>query len=150
MEKIEKKMQVFNEALDTLNDAIHYFNEHEISLVDESGNKRAALAARDSLIQRFEYCTDLFWKLLKIYLEDIEKVNIEINSPRGVIRETVLIKTITEGEGETCMEMVISRNKTSHIYHQEIAEVIAAKVPKFYKLMKDICNKVYEKKMINE
>lgn len=147
MEKIIKKLTVFDEALETLRDGIDWFREQERVIEEGSLQKseRAFLAARDSVIQRFEYCTDLFWKLLKVYLEEVEKVDITTNSPRGIIREAVRVKLMNEDEGEACIEMVTSRNQTSHIYHEEIAEDIAGKVPGYYELMKKIVGRVQGK-----
>lgn len=40
---------------------------------------------RDSLIQRFEYSYELFWKFLKKYAEH-QFITLESASPRGIIR----------------------------------------------------------------
>ncbi len=147
MVKINQKLTVINEALETLKDSIELFHEYEgvMEKSPTSKDEQIFLAMRDSTIQRFEYCTDLFWKVLKVYLEEIEKVELPTYSPRGVIRSIVRVKTMSEGEGEACMEMIISRNKTSHIYHEEIAEDIAQKTSGFYKLMRTICDRVQSK-----
>ena len=97
------------------------------------------------MIQRFEYCTDLLWKLLKIYLEDIEKVDLPTYSPRGIIRQAVSIKTISEEQGSLCMQMIENRNEKSHIYHAETAQEIAENVPTFYELMQNIVSKIKDK-----
>ena len=144
---MNQKLTTIHEALETLKESIELFREYEKIASDEPTrrNEQLFLGMRDSMIQRFEYCTDLFWKLLKVYLEEVEKVDIPTLSPRGVVRETVKVKTITESEGKECMEMVKSRNETSHIYHEEIAEAIAQKVPEFYQLITMIVGRVKEK-----
>lgn len=141
MATLKQKITTISEALDTLEKAITFFNKSEKS----QNNEEIFLAARDSLIQRFKYCTDLFWKVLTLYLEELEKVQIPAYSPRGVIGKTVKVKTITETEGQECMQMVESRNRTSHIYHKEIAAEIAQHIPAFYKLMKKIVDKIEKK-----
>lgn len=147
MAKINQKLLTINDALGTLQESIELFEEYKKIMANSptKKNKQLFLGMRDSMIQRFEYCTDLFWKVLKVYLEEVEKVDIAAYSPRGVVREAVQVKTITESEAQACMEMVKSRNETSHIYHQETAEEIAQKVPEFYKLIKKIVGSVQEK-----
>ncbi len=136
-----------NEVLNKLQKSIELFREYEriIAVNPTAINKQIFLAARGSMIQRFKYCTDLFWKLLKVYLEEVEKVDLTVHSPRGVIRAIVKVETVHVREGKECMEMITSRNQTSHIYHEEIASDIARKIPEFYKLMTTITNRVQEK-----
>lgn len=147
MEKITKKITVFLDALQTLEDILKIFYEYKsiYSAHPTEKNKQFFLGFRDATIQRFEYCTDLMWRVLQIYLENIEKVNIENSSPRGIIRDANNIKFLSESESKMCMEMVDSRNKTSHIYHQEMAEDIAQKVPEYYVLMKKIIDRMQDK-----
>lgn len=147
MGKINQKITTMNEALLSLADSIKLFEEYEnINQKDPSiKNEKIFLAMRDSVIQRFEYCTDLFWKVLKLYLEEVEKIDLPTYSPRGVIRETVKVKTITEEEAKASMNMIVSRNKTSHIYHQETAELIAEEIPGFFDTMTTIVKKIDSK-----
>ncbi len=140
MARINQKLDTMHNALISLDESIALFNRYE-KLKEESStkeNEQLFLAMRDSMIQRFEYCTDLFWKLLKVYLEDVEKVTLPVFSPRGVIREAATVKIMSETEADACMEMIKNRNQTSHIYHEEVAESIAQKVSSFYKLMKQL------------
>jgi hypothetical protein len=60
----------------------------------------------------------------------------------GVIRAAVEARIITEDQGQQCLEMVKSRNLTSHIYHEEVAHDMAAKIPLYYQLMKSIIDSV--------
>jgi nucleotidyltransferase substrate binding protein (TIGR01987 family) len=105
-------------------------------------NKQLFVIMRDSLIQRFEYCTDLIWKVLKAYLEEIEKVDVAGFSPRLIVRAAVHAGLFSESEGNDCMKTIESRNKTSHIYHQEMAQIIADKVPESYALMQKITDRI--------
>ena len=94
------------------------------------------------MIRRFKFCTDLFWKTLKLYLEKTEKIDVSINSPRGIIREATKARVISEEEGDECMKMIECRNKTSHAYHELMAEEIAIQIPEFYDLMKIIAERI--------
>lgn len=101
MEQMKQKITTFYEALITLEDSIALYDEYKKKFHDipTRENERLFKGMRDSIIQRFEYCTDFFWKILKLYLEDIEKVVLPSYSPREIIREAVTIKMISEREG---------------------------------------------------
>jgi nucleotidyltransferase substrate binding protein (TIGR01987 family) len=144
MATVIKRISVFLAALKTLEKSINAFYKYRTRYLAHptDDNEEAFLGMRDSLIQRFEYCTDLIWKVFKDYLEQIEKVDIENSSPRGVMREAIHIGLLSETEGSQCMQMVESRNRTSHIYHVEVAEDIASKVPDYYLLMKKIIDRM--------
>ena len=135
--KIIQKLTTLAQVLDTLQESIELYDKYKkkSEAEDTREYEQLFLGMRDSMIQRFEYCTDLFWKVFKLYLEDVEKVDLASTSPKGVVREAVRIRTITETEAAECIEMVMNRNQTSHIYHQELADIIAKRVPGFYKLM---------------
>ncbi len=105
-------------------------------------DKELFITARDSMIQRFEYCSDLLWKIIKMYLEEIEKINLQITSPRGIVREAIKINVIKEKDGVICMDIIANRNLTSHVYHQETAHDIAQKIPLLYSEMKIIVDKI--------
>ena len=145
MGKIAQKLDTINAALETLYDSIDLYEDYAQTMTPARRDTRIFVGLRDSVIQRFEYCTDLLWKVLKIYLEEVEKVTLTTNSPRGIIRETVKTKTLSEQDGHECMQMIINRNKTSHIYHEEVAEDIVDKVPSYYALMKKIVDTVQQK-----
>ena len=138
---------VFLKALKTLEDSIELFGQYESFFIEKSTqkNRQLFLAMRDSMIQRFKYCTHLFWKVLKVYLEDVEKIALETFSPRGVVRDAVKARLISEDEGDKCIKMVEARNRTSHIYHEETAETIAVRVPEYYELMKKIIDRMARK-----
>jgi nucleotidyltransferase substrate binding protein (TIGR01987 family) len=144
MEKVIEKIADFLEALKTLEDILKVFFEYKTLYAAHSTekNEQFFLIVRDATIQRFEYCTDFIWKVLKVYLEDIEKVYVESFSPRGVVRAAVNGGFISESEGSELMRMVDSRNKTSHIYHEAIADDIANKIPAYYVLIKKIIDRM--------
>jgi nucleotidyltransferase substrate binding protein (TIGR01987 family) len=147
MEKVTKKFTALYTALTTLSDSIDLFLECKETANNNPTprNEKFALGMRDSMIQRFEYCTDLFWKVLKFYLEEVEKISVGVVSPRSVVRAAVTARIITEDEGQQCMKMIENRNKTSHMYHAEIAQDIAQDVPAFHHLIKTITDKIAKK-----
>ena len=145
MEPTNYKLTNLKNALATLESSIQLLDECESGLIREDKSEylsRIAIGLRDSMIQRFEYSVDSFWKFLKFYLENYEKFDLVLNSPRGVIRQTVEAKLLSESEGNEAVSMVDSRNQTSHIYRQEIAELISVDVPKYYAFMIDVVGRI--------
>lgn len=136
--------------MSTLEQAITLFTTYEKKHVIDMVVKKEelVLALRDSMIKRFSYSTDLFLKALKVYLEEVELIDLFMVSQHTLIRDSVKAKVLSEQEGKMCVEMVNNRNKTSHIYHQEIAQVIASNIPQFYRLMEDIVARLENNMMV--
>jgi nucleotidyltransferase substrate binding protein (TIGR01987 family) len=147
MEEIKEKINVLLDALKTLEEGVTLFYKYEdiFHKQDTDENEQLFKSMRDSLIQRFEYCIDLLWKIAKTYLELVEKITLSVNSPRGIIREVVKARLLSEDEGSACMEMVEARNKTSHTYHEIMAEEIAHEIPEFYELMQKIAQRMQQR-----
>ncbi len=99
------------------------------------------IMSRDSMIQRFEYCTELFWKYLQKYLEAYVQAP-NIIGPAPVIRASFAAGLLNEAEAEKALEMVKDRNMTSHIYKEEIAELLAQKIPDHCNLMVTVVNRL--------
>lgn len=72
----------------------------------------------EGLIQRFEYTFELGWKLLKDRLEH-DGVPLPTATPRAVVRAAYEARLIEDGE--TWMDMLADRNRTSHIYEADLA-----------------------------
>lgn len=144
MERINHKLNIMLQALTTLKKSIALFDKYSelFNVAPNNDNEELLLSMRDSMIQRFEYCTDLFWKVIRVYLEDVQKADLPINAPRAILREAIKARLLSEQEGDACIEMVESRNKTSHMYHVEVAQNIAHMVPEFYTLMKLIIDRI--------
>ena len=140
MGKLNQKITIINQAFETLRDSISLYDEVEKKR--DAFGQRIVLAARDSMIQRFEYCVDLFWKVVKLYLEEVEKMDIPMASPRGIIRQAVKSKLLSEEEGQRLIIIINQRNQTSHMYYQEIAEQIAGNIPEEYKNLGDILTRL--------
>lgn len=145
MEKINQKMAALSDAFKSLHKSIELFYEYTHLFTHEplEKNKDLLMSMRDSMIQRFEYSTDLFWKVIKIYLEE-QGINVPIISPRAILREGIRVRLLSEHEGKACMQMVESRNKTSHTYHELMAEEIAHEIPGYYELIKSIADRLYK------
>lgn len=145
METIEKKYDTVRKALQRLDESLSYFThakEKHIKLQLSTDEDIEYTIARDSIIQRFEFSVELFWKYLRLYLEDHEKVELEANTPRAVIRSACQARILTEEQATKCMNMIASRNLTSHIYKEEIAEQLAHDIPPYASLLKELVVKV--------
>ena len=135
MDILKKKGDSLSKALATLEKAIIELPKH-----DRKSNEDTYITYRDSLIKRFEYSSDLFWKFLKEYLE--ARYGVLAAAPKSVYRECLVAQVLTEDETKTCIAMVEARNQTAHIYREESAEYIAGLVPGFCKLMTSIFHRI--------
>ncbi len=133
--------QQLRSALKQLEKGIKYFQEFSIKdqtifCAQSIDPEEAYKILRDSLIQRFEFCTDLFWKFLKRYEEEVLIVKPAILSPREIISTACRANTITEAEAEKFIQMIKDRNLTSHLYQEALAETLCKKIPHYYQLMR--------------
>ena len=97
------------------------------------------------LIHSFEYTHELAWNTLKDFLENSGSKN--IYGSKDATREAFKFNLI--GNGEIWMDMVQSRNETSHTYNDEVSKKITQSItsryyPEFVKLekmLRDLANK---------
>lgn len=92
--------------------------------VDTNGNIRNNALIdeiiKEGIIQRFEYTHELSWKVMKDFLEDVGEV--KMYGSKDATKEAFAAELIMNGE--VWMDMIKSRNKTSHTYDEEIAAEI--------------------------
>ncbi len=91
---------------------------------------------RDSSIQRFEFTVELFWKCIKDYLEVKEGVLCE--SPKKCIKKFGKIKQLSEEEILKLLQMIDDRNLTSHLYREQLAEELFAKLQEYLLLLEKL------------
>ena len=82
---------------------------------------------RDSIIQRFEFTTELAWKTIREY-ELLE--GIRLDTPREVLKRAFKIGVITDEAG--WLLLLQDRNNTSHVYDENIAIEICSRVEGTY------------------
>lgn len=78
---------------------------------------------RDASIKRFELCFDLAWKAVKHYAKNQA---VECYSPRECFRAAYQLKLIEYSE--EWMKMVDNRNLCAHLYSQEMADEVYARL----------------------
>jgi nucleotidyltransferase substrate binding protein (TIGR01987 family) len=100
-------------AFETLRRGVDLAQQRGLSELEQQG-----------LIQGFEFTHELAWNVLKDYLEETGISGI-IGS-KGAIREA--FKNGLIHDGESWMEMIKSRNLSSHTYNQDIAEEVVTNI----------------------
>ena len=92
---------------------------------------------KEGIIQRFEYTHELAWNVMKDYAE--YQGNFEIRGSRDATKEAFKMKLISNGN--EWMDMIISRNKTTHTYNEDTANEIFLKIINdYYPLFVDFKN----------
>lgn len=99
----------FDKAFSLLEEAVELARQRPLSKLEAQG-----------LIQGFEYTHELAWNTLKDFLEDrgVQALYGSRDTTRAAFR-TGLIEN-----GETWMEMIQSRNLTSHTYNEATADQV--------------------------
>jgi len=91
------------------------------------------------LIKAFEYTYELAWNTLKDYLE--YQGILDMAGSRDVIREAYKANLIENGE--EWMDMLVSRNLTSHSYNADTADEISTAITlNYFQLFKTLDNKL--------
>ena len=124
----EQRFSNFLKAFDKLKQSVEYISN--IFEIRDDTDEDVILdeMIKEGLIQRFEYTHELAWNVLKDYAE--YQGNSTIGGSRDASREGLQLKIIEDGE--IWMDMIKSRNKTSHTYNEETANEIYYKILKEY------------------
>ena len=109
----QQRFRNFEKAFLLLEEAVILNNERPLTDLEKQG-----------LIQRFEFTHELAWNVIKDYFE--YQGNGSITGSRDATREAFNKGLVENGEG--WMDMLQSRNKSSHAYSQETADAIADKI----------------------
>ena len=127
----EQRFSNYVRALEKLTQAVEYIKNNildEAPVEDERLNFVLDEIIKEGLIQRFEYTHELAWNVMKDYA--IYQGNPNIGGSRDATREAFQLQLISDGK--LWMDMIGSRNKTSHTYNEETADEIYAKILKDY------------------
>lgn len=101
--------------------------------------------SRDGVIQRFEFTFELFWKMLMILLKN---EGFDCAGPRSCIKESARRGFLLNGE--TALDMLEDRNKTSHIYDESTAEEIFENIRNEYLNLLEENLKLFENYIIKQ
>lgn len=108
----------YKKALAQLQSAVELSEERELSLLEKQG-----------LIQVFEYTHELAWKTMKDFLQYRGSTE-QIFGSKDATRQALSVELISHGED--WMQMVKSRNLTSHTYDEETVEEIVEIIIRTY------------------
>jgi nucleotidyltransferase substrate binding protein (TIGR01987 family) len=96
----------------------------------------------ESVIKRFEFSYEMFWKRLKEYQS--QKYGSIIRSPRDTFRDAFEKNELTESEYTSLLEMIDDRNNTAHTYEEGVATEIIGKTPTHYNVMTTISRRLFK------
>ena len=113
----QQRLDNFSRALDQLQSAVLLATQRPLSLLEEQG-----------LIKSFEFTHELAWNVMKDYLQF--QGSTDITGSRDATRMAFKAQLIEEGE--IWMEMIKSRNQTSHTYNHAVAKEIATRIIELY------------------
>lgn len=113
----QQRLNNFKSALGQLQHAVELSEERELSLLEQQG-----------LIQAFEFTHELAWNLLRDYA--LYQGNNQIAGSRDATREGFKMGLIEDGD--VWMQMIKSRNQTSHTYNKSVAEQITMEIKLHY------------------
>ncbi len=118
-----QRFQNFNKAFSKLENAIQVLQKEGLSELE-----------REGLIQRFEYTHELAWNVMKDFFE--MEGNSTIMGSRSATREAFKKGLVIDGEN--WMDMINSRNLTTHTYNEEVVDEITKKIiASYYPAFKD-------------
>lgn len=132
----QQRFSNYKKALHQLGEAVTLSEDRELSDLEKQG-----------MIQAFEYTHELAWTTLKDFLE--YKGQKDIYGSKDATRMAFRLSILEDGEG--WMDMIQSRNKTSHTYNKETAEEIVTAVTKvYYRLLVNLLKKLNEQLLNTE
>ncbi len=116
MSRLSERIENFNKSFQIFSEAVKEYKEHKINVLTHM-----------ALIQSFEICFELAWKILKDYLA---LNGVKVFLPKEVIKEAFANEVIPDGQ--VWIDMLDARNSTSHEYNLEKVSLILDKVSTIY------------------
>jgi nucleotidyltransferase substrate binding protein (TIGR01987 family) len=128
----EQRFSNYLKALEKLKQSIEYIqHDYEVKKNTLLNAKEEVILneiLKEGLIQRFEYTHELAWNVMKDYAE--YQGNPNVGGSRDATREAFQLQLIANGH--LWMDMISSRNKTSHTYNEDTANAIYEKIVNEY------------------
>lgn len=116
MSRLEERIENFNRAFEIFNNAVKAYNQEKENILMHM-----------ALVQAYEVCFELSWKVLKDYLAEN---GILVYMPKEVIKEA-FNKNVIEN-GQIWIDMLDARNATSHEYKMDKINLILEKISSTY------------------
>lgn len=140
--------QALEERKEALLKALASLRRVLIKISSSNKDKELYEELRDSVIKRFEYSIDTFWKYIKEFLEIDQMLIIKTGSPKLVLRQASNVKLISPEEFEQLLAMIDDRNLTSHTYNEILAENISQRITSHHTLLKKIVDRIQKNKKL--
>lgn len=129
----QQRLANYDRAFDSLSAAVKLAGQRSLTDLEKQG-----------LIQAFEFTHELAWNVMKDYF--YYQGDSSITGSRDATREAFGKGLVADGEG--WMEMIMSRNRTSHTYNQEVADEIANRITqRYYPLFQAFMQKMQQLKV---
>ena len=124
-----QRLANYSRALMQLQKAVALRQSRELSELEQQG-----------LIQAFEFTHELAWKVMKDYLRSLgmDALIASRDSTRAAFAAELIL------DGEAWMDMILSRNLSSHTYNLDIAANLVSKIVPTYASLFG----AFEKKML--
>lgn len=116
MSRLEERIENFNRAFEIFNNAVKAYNQEKENILMHM-----------ALVQAYEVCFELSWKVLKDYLAEN---GILVYMPKEVIKEA-FNKNVIEN-GQIWIDMLDARNATSQEYKMDKINLILEKISTTY------------------
>lgn len=113
----QQRLSNYLRALAQLQKAVELSHARDLSELEQQG-----------LIQAFEFTHELAWNVIKDYF--VYQGNTSITGSRDAVREAFAVQLIADGQG--WMDMIKSRNQSSHTYNPETADAVVKDVVERY------------------
>ena len=133
MDKLKIRFSKLDNTLQRLKESIDVFKTTEEGSISYT-------FMRDSVIKRFEFTFDIFWKCIKVFLSEKHKINVA--SPRATFKESFIQNIITEEDLIICEKMIADRNNTVHGYNESMAEKIVRNSLSYYDAILQISKRI--------
>ena len=143
----EQRFSNYNKALSKLDESVKYIQHNFLDNEDELDTEDLRYVVdeliKEGLIQRFEYTHELAWNVMKDYA--FFQGNSTVGGSRDATREAFKLQIIDNAD--TWMDMILSRNKTTHTYNEETANEIFGKIiNEYFPLFLNFRNVMEEKR----
>ena len=112
-----QRLDHYQQALRQLERSVELGRQRPLSELEQQG-----------LIKAFEFTHELAWNVMKDYFEYQGRTS--IMGSRDAAREAFQKGMVADGEG--WMDMIQSRNKTTHTYNRDVADEIVKKIMERY------------------
>lgn len=123
---------------DLLEAIINDFSQ-TLKRLDEALKLSPTRIHKDATIQRFEFCFELSWKTVKLFLKN---QGIECRSPRDCFRQAADYGLIDNPR--SWFDYLEARNLIAHTYNVKTADKVYKTAARFYKSAKKLLDKLKE------